>query len=65
MKKSVIIICLFSLCMLSLVSCGKEHQHAWDNGTVTAEATCTEPGVKTFSCTECSETKTESIPAWV
>lgn len=38
------------------------HVHTWDEGTVTTEATCTEPGVKTFTC-ECGETKTEEIPA--
>lgn len=38
------------------------HVHTWDEGAVTTEATCTEPGVKTFTC-ECGETKTEEIPA--
>ena len=37
--------------------------HAWDNGKVTKEPTETETGVKTFTCTRCHETKTESIPA--
>ena len=37
--------------------------HAWDNGKVTKPATETEDGVKTFTCTRCSETKTETIPA--
>ncbi len=36
--------------------------HAWDNGKVTKEPTETETGVKTFTCTRCNETKTESIP---
>ena len=36
--------------------------HAWDNGKVTKEPTETETGVKTFACTRCHETKTESIP---
>ena len=36
--------------------------HAWDNGKVTKEPTETETGVKTFTCTRCHETKTESIP---
>ena len=36
--------------------------HAWDNGKVTKEPTETETGVKTFTCTRCGETKTESIP---
>ena len=37
--------------------------HAWDNGKVTKEPTETETGVKTFTCTRCGETKTETIPA--
>ena len=37
--------------------------HAWDSGKVTKPATETEDGVKTFTCTRCGETKTETIPA--
>lgn len=37
--------------------------HTWDNGTVTAEPTETTPGVRTFTCAVCSQTKTEVIPA--
>ena len=37
--------------------------HAWDNGKVTKEPTETETGVRTYTCTRCSETKTETIPA--
>ena len=36
--------------------------HAWDSGKVTKPATETEDGVKTFTCTRCGETKTETIP---
>lgn len=35
--------------------------HAWDDGKVTTEPTCTEKGVKTYTCSICGETKTESI----
>ena len=35
--------------------------HAWDNGVVTKEATYEEEGEKTFTCSTCSRTKTESI----
>lgn len=38
------------------------HVHSWGSGTVTAQPTCTEPGVKTYKCS-CGETKTEMIPA--
>lgn len=38
-------------------------EHAWDEGTVTIPASCTEPGAKTLTCTACKATKTETIPA--
>ena len=37
--------------------------HAWDDGEVTTPATCTTPGVKTYTCAVCSATKTEVIHA--
>ena len=37
--------------------------HAWDSGTVTKQPTATETGVRTYTCTRCSATKTETIPA--
>ena len=37
--------------------------HAWDGGTVTKQPTATETGIKTYTCTRCSATKTETIPA--
>ncbi len=37
--------------------------HTWDDGIVTTEATCTENGVMTYTCTVCGETKTEDINA--
>jgi len=37
-------------------------EHQWNEGTVTKEPTATETGIKTFTCTVCSETKTEDIP---
>ena len=40
----------------------EEHTHSFDEGKVTTEPTCTEKGVKTFTCS-CGETKTEEIPA--
>ena len=38
-----------------------ECQHVWDNGVVTTEPTCITDGVKTFTCTKCQKTKTETI----
>ena len=37
--------------------------HSWDSGVITKEPSCGELGVKTYTCTRCSETKTENIPA--
>lgn len=36
--------------------------HTWDNGVVTTLPTISKEGVKTFTCTVCKETKTESVP---
>ena len=45
------------------VTAGSETcQHVWDNGKVTKEPTETETGIKTYTCTLCGETKTETIP---
>ena len=38
-------------------------EHTWDEGKVTTPATCTEAGVKTFTCKVCQTTKTEPIKA--
>ena len=37
--------------------------HVWDGGIVTTEATCTEAGVKTYTCADCKATKTEPVEA--
>lgn len=37
--------------------------HSWDAGKITKEATCEEAGVKIYTCTTCSSTKTEDIKA--
>lgn len=36
-------------------------QHMWDEGIVTKKATCKNTGEKTYTCTVCKETKTETI----
>lgn len=36
--------------------------HSWDDGKVTEAATCKKEGIKTYTCKNCGETKTESIP---
>ena len=37
--------------------------HHWDEGKITKEATAAETGEKTFTCTICGVTRTETIPA--
>ena len=37
--------------------------HVWGNGVVTTAPTETTPGVRTYTCTVCSQTRTEAIPA--
>ena len=50
-------------------NCGKTEggvatcNHTWDEGKITTEPTCTAEGVKTFTCSACSETKTEKVNA--
>ena len=40
-----------------------EHSHSYDDGVVTTEPTCTQPGVKTFTCSGCNGTYTEEVAA--
>ena len=49
-----------------LISKGSEIKakgHTWDNGKVTEEATCTEDGLKVYTCKNCGETKEEILKA--
>ena len=41
----------------------KLHTHTWDAGVVTQKPTAAEPGVRTYTCTVCGQTRTEAIPA--
>lgn len=50
--------CGFAACDETETACT---DHVWDGGKVTREATCALEGEKTFTCTVCKETKTESI----
>lgn len=38
-------------------------ENHWDDGKITTPPTCTKTGVKQYTCTICSETKTEEIAA--
>ncbi len=40
----------------------KAEKHKWDGGKVTKKSTCVQKGVKTYTCTVCGATKTETIP---
>ena len=40
-----------------------ESEHVWDEGVVTIAPTCTEDGVRTYTCKGCGEKKTEVIPS--
>ena len=37
--------------------------HRWGSGEITTERSCTTEGVKTYTCSECGETRVEIIPA--
>lgn len=39
------------------------HTHTWNNGSVTKATTCTESGIKTYTCSSCGATTTEEISA--
>lgn len=41
----------------------KLHTHTWDAGVVTQKPTAADPGVRTYTCTVCGQTRTEAIPA--
>ena len=45
--------------------CGyfEKAEHSWNEGVVTTEPTCTERGVKTYTCGDCGATKTEIVGA--
>ncbi len=38
-------------------------EHSWDDGIITTDPTCTEQGVKTFTCSVCHDTRTEVVDA--
>ena len=62
MKKLVSLLLAVCMCLsvgVILTACG--HEHTWNEREITTPATATADGVKTFTCTECGETKTESV----
>lgn len=59
MKKFAVWSMIALLC-IAATGCGK-CEHEYDKGTITKQPTCTEEGEKTFTCSLCEETKTESV----
>lgn len=53
------------ICGKTETKTGEKVEHLWDSGKVTKEATCTEDGAITYTCTRegCGGTKTEEIKA--
>jgi len=49
---------LSDVCVVSINE--PPHTHSWGSGTVTKAATCTESGIRTYTCS-CGETRTETI----
>ena len=46
---------------IAFIPLDEAHTHTWNDGEITKAATCTEEGVKTFTCAVCGETRTESV----
>lgn len=68
-KKSLLtlLLCLIVVLAVGLTACKSECEkngHIWDEGVVTTAPTCTQDGVKTYTCkVDPTHTKTEAIPA--
>lgn len=50
-------------CSLKSASVTVSCSHSYDAGKITTEATCTTDGTKTYTCSACGKTKTETIKA--
>lgn len=63
-KLLVLAVCI-ALFICALVSCGCSNSsscnHEWNSGNVTKTPTCLAEGTKTYTCTLCSETYTETV----
>ncbi|MCH5315609.1 MAG: hypothetical protein J1E81_06825 [Eubacterium sp.] len=66
-KFKILTVAVSALCMAALVTaCGGDDtpaakctEHKWNDGEIVTTATCGERGIKKFTCTVCSDTKTE------
>ena len=67
MKKLICLaLCLLLVCTVSIARAEDESSacsHSYGEGIVTAGPTCGQAGVRTYTCTLCRNTKTESLPA--
>lgn len=52
----------WTVCSVCGYESTEKKEHTWDDGEITVEPTETTEGVKTYTCTECGETKTETVP---
>lgn len=50
------------ICSVCGVTFGRE-EHTWNSGTVTKQPACEETGTRTYTCTKCEATKTETVEA--
>ena len=59
----VLIVVLSVITAFALAGCEDKDgcNHVWNDGEITTAATCTQDGVKTFTCTLCGETSTEVV----
>lgn len=59
----VLIVVLSVITAFALAGCEDKDgcTHVWNDGEITTAATCTQDGVKTFTCTLCGETRTEVV----
>ena len=59
----VLIVVLSVIMTFALAGCDDKDgcTHVWNDGEITTAATCTQDGVRTFTCTVCGETRTEVV----
>lgn len=59
----VLIVVLSVIMTCALAGCDDKDgcTHVWNDGEITTAATCTQDGVRTFTCTLCGETRTEVV----
>ena len=72
-KKTLFIVLLAAITAVCLAISGCDlfdnpndtpvHTHTYDNGVITAPATCTEKGVMTYTCVDGDDSYTEELPA--